>query len=114
MPRMTTGELKALLAAERYDALSAMMASKLSDERATALNYYMGDMSKDMPRSSLRHHRRSRCGDRRACGTRRGGFETRPCSGACISALLGAPGALPSGLPNAGVPSRNECAARRH
>jgi hypothetical protein len=49
MPRMTTGELKALLAAERYDALSAMMASKLSDERATALNYYMGDMSKDMP-----------------------------------------------------------------
>ena len=49
MPRMTAGELKALLAAERYDALSAMMASKLSDERATALNYYMGDMSKDMP-----------------------------------------------------------------
>jgi hypothetical protein len=46
---MTAGELKALLAAERYDALSAMMASKLSDERATALNYYMGDMSKDMP-----------------------------------------------------------------
>jgi hypothetical protein len=46
---MTPGELKALLAAERYDALSAMMASKLSDERATALNYYMGDMSKDMP-----------------------------------------------------------------
>jgi hypothetical protein len=49
MPRMSTGELKALLAAERYDAPSAMMASKLSDERATALNYYMGDMSKDMP-----------------------------------------------------------------
>src|SRR5215470_1102445 len=49
MPKMTMGELKALLAAERYSALSAMTASKLSDERATALNYYYGDMSKDMP-----------------------------------------------------------------
>src|SRR5712691_1963988 len=49
MPKMTLGELKALLAAERYSALSAMTASKLSDERATALNYYYGDMSKDMP-----------------------------------------------------------------
>src|SRR5437588_761943 len=49
MSRMTPSELKALLAAERYDALSAMAASKLSDERATALNYYAGDMSKDMP-----------------------------------------------------------------
>src|SRR5215831_12115581 len=49
MAKLTPAELKALLAAERYDALSAMMASKLSDERATALNYYMGDMSKDMP-----------------------------------------------------------------
>src|SRR5216684_5266315 len=49
MPKMTPGELKALLAAERYSALAAMTASKLSDERATALNYYYGDMSKDMP-----------------------------------------------------------------
>jgi hypothetical protein len=49
MPRKSSGELKALLAAERYNALSAMAASKLSDERATALNYYLGDMSKDMP-----------------------------------------------------------------
>jgi hypothetical protein len=46
---MTAGDLKALLSAERYDALSAMAASKLSDERASALNYYMGNMSKDMP-----------------------------------------------------------------
>jgi hypothetical protein len=49
MPKMSAIDLKALLAAERYDALSAMAASKLSDERASALNYYMGDMSKDMP-----------------------------------------------------------------
>jgi hypothetical protein len=49
MPKMSAIDLKALLSAERYDALSAMAASKLSDERASALNYYMGDMSKDMP-----------------------------------------------------------------
>src|SRR6516162_9671521 len=49
MAKMSTGDLKALLSAERYDALSAMAASKLSDERASALNYYMGNMSKDMP-----------------------------------------------------------------
>jgi hypothetical protein len=67
MPKMSAIDLKALLSAERYDALSAMAASKLSDERASALNYYMGDMSKDMPapeaiQSGLerrrRHHRR--------------------------------------------------------
>src|SRR5438132_2362931 len=49
MARMTLAELKALLSAERYSALSAITASKLSDERATALNYYLGDMAKDMP-----------------------------------------------------------------
>ena len=49
MPKMSAIDLKALLSAERYDALSAMAASKLSDERASALNYYMGNMAKDMP-----------------------------------------------------------------
>jgi hypothetical protein len=49
MPKMSTIDLKALLSAERYDALSAMAASKLSDERASALNYYMGNVAKDMP-----------------------------------------------------------------
>src|SRR5262245_18218608 len=49
MAKMSAGDLKALLSAERYDALSAMAASKLSDECASALNYYMGNMSKDMP-----------------------------------------------------------------
>jgi hypothetical protein len=49
MAKMSAGDLKALLSAERYDALSAMAASKLSDERASALNYYMGNMSKDRP-----------------------------------------------------------------
>lgn len=38
-----------MLASEKADALSAMAASKLSDDRAKALDYYMGDMSADMP-----------------------------------------------------------------
>src|SRR5262249_19785362 len=49
IPKMPLIGMKALLSAERYDALSAMAASKLSDERASALNYYMGNMAKDMP-----------------------------------------------------------------
>ena len=49
MPKMSPGDLRALLAAERADTLSAMSASKLSEERAAALDYYLGDMSRDMP-----------------------------------------------------------------
>src|SRR5689334_5225175 len=49
MPKMTTAELKAMLAAEKADALSAMQASRLSDERTDAMDYYLGDMSRDMP-----------------------------------------------------------------
>ena len=49
MPKMSSSELKAMLAAERMDALSAMRASKLSAERADAMDYYLGDMAKDMP-----------------------------------------------------------------
>ncbi len=49
MPRMTAIELRALLTAQRSDAMSAITASKLSEERATALDYYQGDMAKSMP-----------------------------------------------------------------
>ena len=49
MPKMSDAELRAMLAAEKADALSAMSASKLSEERAAALDYYLGDMSGDMP-----------------------------------------------------------------
>jgi hypothetical protein len=49
MPKMSSGDLRALLAAERADALSAISASKLTEERAAALDYYLGDMSRDMP-----------------------------------------------------------------
>jgi hypothetical protein len=45
---MSPGDLRALLTAERADALSAMSASKLTEERAAALDYYLGDMSRDM------------------------------------------------------------------
>jgi len=49
MPKMTTAELKALLAAEKADALSAVQSSQLSVERTDAIDYYLGDMSRDMP-----------------------------------------------------------------
>jgi hypothetical protein len=49
MPKMPVSELKAMLTAEKLDALAAMRASKLSAERAHAMDYYNGDMSRDMP-----------------------------------------------------------------
>src|SRR5882672_5953416 len=49
MTKMSPADLRALLAAEKADALSAMSSSKLSEERAAALDYYLGDMSRDMP-----------------------------------------------------------------
>src|SRR5262245_51701847 len=49
MPKLSPGDLRALLATEKADALSAMSASKLSSERSRALDYYLGDMTRDMP-----------------------------------------------------------------
>lgn len=49
MPKMRNSELKALLSGERADALAAISASKLSTERSDAMDYYNGDMSKDLP-----------------------------------------------------------------
>jgi hypothetical protein len=49
MPRKSLTELQALLVAEKLDALAAVRASKLSAERTRATDYYMGDMSADMP-----------------------------------------------------------------
>jgi hypothetical protein len=48
MPRMSSSTLKAMLAAEKQAALSAN-SSTLSAERGDAMDYYLGDMSKDMP-----------------------------------------------------------------
>ena len=49
MPKITASNLRAILAAERSDALAATAATKLSSEREDAMNYYLGDMTKDMP-----------------------------------------------------------------
>lgn len=43
------GTIKAILAAERTAALGASQSSDLSDQRIRALDYYVGDMSEDMP-----------------------------------------------------------------
>src|SRR6478609_2222341 len=49
MAKLSVAELKPMLAAQRADALAAMSAADLSGERARAMNYYLGDMSQDMP-----------------------------------------------------------------
>ena len=54
MSKMPLSELKALLDSERNDALAATRASKLSVERSDAMDYYLGDMAKDMPASDGR------------------------------------------------------------
>jgi hypothetical protein len=49
MPKMDAIELRSLLTAQRWDSMSAITASKLSEERALSLDYYQGDMSRNMP-----------------------------------------------------------------
>src|SRR5262245_47261425 len=49
MPKMSPSDLKALLSAEKADALAAANAAKPSSERSDAMDYYLGDMSKHMP-----------------------------------------------------------------
>lgn len=49
MPKMRDSDLKAILAAEKADALASVTASKLTEDRTKATDYYMGDMRGDMP-----------------------------------------------------------------
>lgn len=49
MPKMSTCDLKTMLASEKANALAAISAARLAEERADAMDYYLGDMSKDMP-----------------------------------------------------------------
>jgi hypothetical protein len=49
MPKMGTSDLKALLGSEKASALAAASSAQLADDRADAMDYYLGDMSKDMP-----------------------------------------------------------------
>jgi hypothetical protein len=49
MAKIDTPRLKAMLSQERSSAMAAIEASKLSSDRSDAMDYYLGDMSKDMP-----------------------------------------------------------------
>jgi hypothetical protein len=49
MAKMSLLELKSILAAQKTDALAALVAAQLSQDRATAMEYYVGDMTQDMP-----------------------------------------------------------------
>lgn len=49
MPKMKASDLKAMVAAEKADALAAMSAAQLAQERSDAMDYYLGNMAKDMP-----------------------------------------------------------------
>jgi hypothetical protein len=49
MSRMSNADLKSMLAAEKADALAAISAARLAEERADAMDYYLGHMRKDMP-----------------------------------------------------------------
>ncbi|MGJ5036991.1 portal protein [Bradyrhizobium sp. HKCCYLRH3059] len=49
MPKMSNADLKTMLAAEKADALAAISAARLAEERADAMDYYLGNMRKDMP-----------------------------------------------------------------
>jgi hypothetical protein len=56
MPKMSTSDLKAMLSAEKSDALAAISAAELAEERADAMDYYLGHMQKDMPAQEGRSH----------------------------------------------------------
>jgi hypothetical protein len=44
MPKMSTSDLKAMLASEKANALAAISTARLAEERADAMDYYLGDM----------------------------------------------------------------------
>jgi len=49
MSKMSVSDLKFMLASEKANALAAISAARLMEERADAIDYYLGDMRKDMP-----------------------------------------------------------------
>lgn len=49
MPKMNSSELAARLSSQRASAIASQSASDIPAQRADALDYYMGDMSRDMP-----------------------------------------------------------------
>jgi hypothetical protein len=57
MPKLSPGDLSALLAADKADALSAMSASEFWAGRSRALDCYLGDMTRDLPASEPQSYR---------------------------------------------------------
>src|SRR5438552_3212022 len=57
MPKMSDQELRSIVAAEKAQALSAFTASDLSRQRAQAMDYYLSDMTADMPSQAGRSRR---------------------------------------------------------
>ena len=49
MGKMSSTDLRAMLGAQKADAEAATTAAQLSQDRAQAMMYYVGDMSQDMP-----------------------------------------------------------------
>jgi len=49
MANMQLSDVQSLLGSAQADALAAMSAAQLSENRARALDYYVGDMDQDMP-----------------------------------------------------------------
>lgn len=49
MPNLSVDEVRAIVEAEASDALSSEQASDLSEQRSKAMDYYLGDMTEDMP-----------------------------------------------------------------
>src|SRR5258707_15780859 len=49
MSKMSVSDLKAMLASEKTSALAGISAARLMEDRADAMEYFRGDMRKDMP-----------------------------------------------------------------
>ena len=49
MPKMSILDIKTMLAGQKADAMAALTSAQLSQERANALDYYLGNMDNDMP-----------------------------------------------------------------
>jgi hypothetical protein len=49
MAKMSTSDVQALVNSARTDSLAAMSAMQLTEPRAQAMEYYLGEMQRDMP-----------------------------------------------------------------
>ena len=49
MAKMSVLDVKVMLASERASALAAITAAQLAEDRSDAMDYYLGNMEKDMP-----------------------------------------------------------------